>query len=520
MITGEMGWGSISPILVLSGENEEIAMRRKLQRFVGLIAAAALCAAIPAGAAAAEPNMLWDFGQEFDTSIAEPMEITTFDTGDTGTSVVTTGADTTVENTGYYTVTIPATVSVSGTDASGKPGANFTLSGTVNPYRKLTIKLSSAHGDKLVCGTSTLGYTLSATNPSEVTISNDSKTYSVNTDSTSKTFSANLAVEVTDAPTVSGEYSDTLTFTMDCQKVTQNYTVKTIKQGTDSTTETKTGALTPGEKLTLKDLYDLGIIGNSEGDNDGRWEYRWEEPDVTVPTDPDTPLNVTLNRKQVYLNLNALYYNTNIGRYKKSTNLRTEGDSGPTMAYVNLKINEVQTGLENEAGGTNYELMDYARAHPYGTNYEFYDIRVQPGYKLIGYFYNLENDSEVVDPMTKDQLEQRTGYTRLDTVDNTTTIKGKLEGYVRYVEAKQLMQTLYLVFEPVDTGTTTTQTLPDDGTTMMDAMRVTMESQLSDLTDDVAEPTPETATDAPDSPALVDEYAVDDYPVVFFDTAG
>ena len=104
--------------------------------------------------------------------------------------------------------------------------------------------------------------------------------------------------------------------------------------------------------------------------------------------------------------------------------------------------------------------------------------------------------------------------------DNTTTIKGKLEGYVRYVEAKQLMQTLYLVFEPVDTGTTTTQTLPDDGTTMMDAMRVTMESQLSDLTDDVAEPTPETATDAPDSPALVDEYAVDDYPVVFFDTAG
>ncbi len=234
-------------------------MRQLPKKLTALLAAAALCLAAPVGALADGPSVLYTFAEEYQAALSEPMEITTFD--DDGTAVQATtstvNGETTVKEDDYYTVTIPATVSVSGTDASGNPTQDFTLSGTLQPYRKLKITVSTGDKDAddndcLKCGSATLAYTLSATSSdNSLTIDSNGKEYSAESDASEKDFSANLSVSLAaDAnPSVSGEYSDTLTFTMECEKKT--YTVVYNGNGADVTGTMANGTFNCGEDAKL-----------------------------------------------------------------------------------------------------------------------------------------------------------------------------------------------------------------------------------------------------------------------------
>lgn len=516
-------------------------MRQLPKKLTALLAAAALCLAAPVGALADGPSVLYTFAEEYQAALSEPLEITTFDDDGTAAAatVTTTGDSTEVTEEGYYTVTIPATVSVS--DAS--KAETFALSGKLQPYRKLTIDVSTANyannSDHLKCGSATLPYTLSASSSdSSLTITND-KSYTATTDSTAQDFSADLSVQLADGadPSVSGEYTDTLTFTMACEKVTKAYT--TVNVTREGMTGTTSGSydLTPGEKLTLEDLYNLGIVGHQEGDNDGRWKYRWKEPDVTVPEDPNETFEIKLERKQVYLNLNSLYYNPETRMYEKSTNLLNNhgGEGGKVMATVEIWVNDEQVTTKNTNGTISTDHVDIANTFAYGSSYEFKNIKVASGYKLVGYFVNTETDDELEDKMKSSSIEdirnKFTNYTDVNNQDITALeISGKLTGCVSYTSAGQLIQTLYLVFEPTittsDTGTTAEQSL-----TITDTMRdyfAAIETGDDPATDSPAEDaedaedadttaeTPETAPE--DGYDSDDDDVVDEYPVVFFET--
>lgn len=151
-------------------------MRQLPKKLTALLAAASLCLAAPVGALAAGPSLMDTFAEEYQSALSEPMEITTFEDDGTATAATVSTEDdkTTVEKADYYTVTIPATVSVS--DAN--KDATFTLSGKLEKYQKLTITVSTDNyvnnSDHLRCGSVTLPYTLSATS-SDLTIDNDKK---------------------------------------------------------------------------------------------------------------------------------------------------------------------------------------------------------------------------------------------------------------------------------------------------------------------------------------------------------
>ena len=121
--------------------------------------------------------------------------------------------DTTItDSNGAYTVTIPADVSI---DSDSK-STDFTISAEVEPYRELTISIDSDNNYQLKCNDSYgLLYALTGENGQKV----GKMTYSTQA-GTKQTFSSTLKAMLEDSANakISGRYSDTLRFTMNCQE--------------------------------------------------------------------------------------------------------------------------------------------------------------------------------------------------------------------------------------------------------------------------------------------------------------
>ena len=115
---------------------------------------------------------------------------------------------------GSYEINIPATVTV-----TDKESGNLGVTGTVQPYHKLNVGISSENSDKytLKCGSHQVNYTISADGLINEADGTKQFTYSADTEATN--FSKNITVTATDTSdaTVSGEYTDILTFTLECQ---------------------------------------------------------------------------------------------------------------------------------------------------------------------------------------------------------------------------------------------------------------------------------------------------------------
>lgn len=209
-------------------------MQQNCKKLLGLLAAAALWLAAPTAARAAQPdaapensfylydeeygyydadNPPWAYYDWSDPAEAVYLEpyVSTFSSGDEIT--------TEIESIGSYKITIPANVTWS--DSSEEKETTFQMTGTLEPYRRLTV---GVYKDKLACGDQTLDYTLTASSSdSNLTVGSDNTTCKADTDAVKKDFTANYKLAVTGTPTVSGEYTDTLTFLIQC--VPKTYTI-------------------------------------------------------------------------------------------------------------------------------------------------------------------------------------------------------------------------------------------------------------------------------------------------------
>ena len=217
-------------------------MRQNCKKLLGLLAVVALWLAAPTAARAAQPdaapensfylydeeygyydadNPPWAYYDWSDSAEAVYLEpyVSTFSSGDEIT--------TEIESIDSYKITIPANVTWS--DSSENKEKMFQMTGTLEPYRRLTVSVSSenklTHGEQtLTCGEKTLGYTLTASgSDSNLTVESDNTTCKADTDASKKDFTANYKLAVTGTPTVSGEYTDKLTFLIEC--VPKTYTI-------------------------------------------------------------------------------------------------------------------------------------------------------------------------------------------------------------------------------------------------------------------------------------------------------
>lgn len=209
-------------------------MRQNCKKLLGLLAAVALWLAAPTAARAAQPdaapensfylydeeygyydadNPPWAYYDWSDSAEAVYLEpyVSTFSSGDEIT--------TEIESIGSYKITIPANVTWS--DSSENKETMFQMTGTLEPYRRLTV---GVYKDKLACGDQTLDYTLTASSSdSNLTVEANNTTCKADTDASKKDFTANYTLKVTDDAAVSGEYTDKLTFLIEC--VPKTYTI-------------------------------------------------------------------------------------------------------------------------------------------------------------------------------------------------------------------------------------------------------------------------------------------------------
>ncbi len=98
-----------------------------------------------------------------------------------------------------YTVTIPSETTISKTENTG----TLNFNGTLNPYKKLDVAITSKNDYKLVNGSDSFSYTLDK----------DSFSYSTVLDATSFDATLNLKADSSTKKKFSGKYTDQLTFT-------------------------------------------------------------------------------------------------------------------------------------------------------------------------------------------------------------------------------------------------------------------------------------------------------------------
>ena len=546
-------------------------MRQLPKKLTALLAAASLCLAAPVGALADTPSVLYTFAEEYQAALSEPLEITTFDDDGTAAAatVTETGDSKEVTEEGYYTVTIPATVSVSDTSKD----ATFTLSGKLQPYRELKITVSTGTKDEkgndcLKCGSATLPYTLSAESSDDsLTIDNGSKKYSAESNATEKDFSANLSVKLADDanPSVSGEYTDTLTFTMDCKK--KKYTVVYNGNGADGAMDnsnfncgedatlaenkyTKTGYKFAGwstqkDPATFDDLYaDKADVKALTTDADkkvtlyAQWGHEYKVvvryegvEDNFADAETKTDFDKVLKEGSTFT-WNCATADANPKKWQTVAALsKTVGKEDETFDVKVLR-QQYRVDLNGYAvdeagkriGGANID--GFARANVWVN-----DELVSGPNGVIDYFawqrYGSTFRAELIDgSITEGYVCENVVYTTSETINGT--IYGILKGanYKTDSTDPYYYDSVTFVFKKNSTtGTDSTETIAEQSLTITDTMRDYFadlypedETADTDAAEDAEDTTatPETAPD--DGYDSYDDYVVDEYPVVFFET--
>ena len=387
---------------------------------------------------------------------------------------VATAEDTTTIGdiaTDGYTVTIPTTVTVNSTTAKGE----LTVNAQLKQYRTLNIGIESKKNNwKLAYDGATgadmpkVDYTLTTDD-----FENDKAIayYDENTlhygtgeldstdpkyDSTTgaRKFATNFSVNVPtpSQATMSGTYSDTLTFTFDLVKHCVTYTINVYEQKlelTNSGTHVQAGNVVdasgnvidttsvPKETYVLEygcaDAwgYPLGNAVVSEtwtrtrpADDDGEDELCWEDLSRTLTPKADfeannktQTINLNLVRKWYWLDVNG------ITNKDDCADRQTDGNQGGKIAsFVNIRV--------SVDDGTNWSDWfwyssgdDYWGTFPYGTKFQLGLHRVKDGYA-----YDADADGNVAIyangelKYTQDTAESPDGKTHY------RVYQGKLEG--------------------------------------------------------------------------------------------
>lgn len=353
-----------------------------------------------------------------------------------------------------YQVTIPTTVTVDSTTAKGELMVKAqlkqyrTLNITMKPQDdKWTLKYQDAAAG---ADTPKVDYTLKNEAGEGHTSQNmvwhyDESKHEINyvvTDVTAvDTANIPLTVNVTDPSqaTMSGTYSDTVSFEFDLTKQCVTYFINVYEQELKLTNS--------GTHVQAVDVVDAN--GNVIGDptpkltqtfeyplqnEDHRWTYssddpeddklRWEElPTATMNADRDNKagktnvtFNLNLKRKWYWLDVNG------ITNKETCTKRETDGNQGGRIAgFVNIKVS-VDDGTNWSDWFWYSDGDDYWGTFPYGTEFQLGLHRVKDGYAYDeenGEVAIYANDTLAYTQDTDISLDKRTNY---------RVYKGKLEG--------------------------------------------------------------------------------------------
>lgn len=379
---------------------------------------------------------------------------------------VTTAPDTTtvgdLANDGY-TVTIPTTVEVN----SGENKDKLKVKAQLKQWRTLNIGITSQNSWQLkyqdaAAGADTpkVDYTLSEGTSKDVAADcewqyqPDTKTLSFSTTKMqpgtsleedmkrvrSSSYELPITVPTPSQATMSGTYSDTVSFEFDLTKQCVTYFINVYEQELKLTNS--------GTHVQAVDVVDAN--GNVIGDptpkltqtfeyplqnEDHRWTYssddpeddklRWEElPTATMNADRDNKagktnvtFNLNLKRKWYWLDVNG------ITNKETCTKCETDGNQGGRIAgFVNIKVS-VDDGTNWSDWFWYSDGDDYWGTFPYGTEFQLGLHRVKDGYAYdtddAGNVAIYANDTLAYTQDTDISLDKRTNY---------RVYKGKLEG--------------------------------------------------------------------------------------------
>lgn len=420
-------------------------MKHCAKKLLGLAFALALCLAVGGTALAQTP----EFAEAPDT--LPEQEVLAYEQNVTAEPGMKTTGDIATDG---YQVTIPTTVTVDSTTAKGELMVKAqlkqyrTLNITMKPQDdKWTLKYQDAAAG---ADTPKVDYTLKNEAGEGHTSQNmvwhyDESKHEINyvvTDVTAvDTANIPLTVNVTDPSqaTMSGTYSDTVSFEFDLTKQCVTYFINVYEQELKLTNS--------GTHVQAVDVVDAN--GNVIGDptpkltqtfeyplqnEDHRWTYssddpeddklRWEElPTATMNADRDNKagktnvtFNLNLKRKWYWLDVNG------ITNKETCTKCETDGNQGGRIAgFVNIKVS-VDDGTNWSDWFWYSDGDDYWGTFPYGTEFQLGLHRVKDGYAYDeenGKVAIYANDTLAYTQDTDISLDKRTNY---------RVYKGKLEG--------------------------------------------------------------------------------------------
>lgn len=427
-------------------------MKHCAKKLLGLVFALALCLAVGGTALAQTPEFA-------DVPAALPeQEMLAYEpnvTAEPGTNTIDKLA------TEGYQVTIPTTVEVK----SGENKGTLEVKAQLKQYRTLNIGIESnnkwklAYDDTTAADTPKVDYTLSEGTSKDVATDcewqyqPDTKTLSFSTTKMqpgtsleedmkrvrSSSYELPITVPTPSQATMSGTYSDTVSFEFDLTKQCVTYFINVYEQELKLTNS--------GTHVQAVDVVDAN--GNVIGDptpkltqtfeyplqnEDHRWTYssddpeddklRWEElPTATMNADRDNKagktnvtFNLNLKRKWYWLDVNG------ITNKETCTKCKTDGNQGGRIAgFVNIKVS-VDDGTNWSDWFWYSDGDDYWGTFPYGTEFQLGLHRVKDGYAYDeenGEVAIYANDTLAYTQDTDISLDKRTNY---------RVYKGKLEG--------------------------------------------------------------------------------------------
>lgn len=385
---------------------------------------------------------------------------------------VTTAAD--VPNTtgnlerDGYTVTIPTTVTVNSKDNTGE----LMVKAQLKQYRTLNIGIASnnkwklAYDDAAAADTPQVAYTLKNeagkghTTQNMVWTYDESKheiNYVVTGVTSVDTANIPLTVNVKDPSqaTMSGTYSDTLTFTFNLTKQSVTYTINVYHQEMALTNNSFNRADNAPKYQALKMVDKVGTngapIGDAQPDEVYTYEYgfandkpvgsppeTWTRPRTghSVSEDEDTRCwedltyaldlqqNYDTGNKDIVVNLNLVrkwcWLDVNGITNKDENGVPADGNQGGKIAsFVNIKVSD----------GKNWSVWywyttgdDYWGTFPYGTEFQLGLHRVKDGYA-----YDTDDAGNVA-IYANGNLEYKTNPPISENGTTYRVYQGKLEG--------------------------------------------------------------------------------------------
>lgn len=429
-------------------------MKHCAKKLLGLAFALALCLAVGGTALAQTPEFA-------DVPAALPeQEMLAYEQNVTAEPGMKTTGDIATDG---YQVTIPTSVTVDSEQHTG----TLPVKAQLKQYRTLNITMKS-QDDKWTlkyqdaaagADTPKVDYTLSEGTSKDVATDcewqyqPDTKTLSFSTTKMqpgtsleedmkrvrSSSYELPITVPTPSQATMSGTYSDTVSFEFDLTKQCVTYFINVYEQELKLTNS--------GTHVQAVDVVDAN--GNVIGDptpkltqtfeyplqnEDHRWTYssddpeddklRWEElPTATMNADRDNKagktnvtFNLNLKRKWYWLDVNG------ITNKETCTKCETDGNQGGRIAgFVNIKVS-VDDGTNWSDWFWYSDGDDYWGTFPYGTEFQLGLHRVKDGYAYDeenGEVAIYANDTLAYTQDTDISLDKRTNY---------RVYKGKLEG--------------------------------------------------------------------------------------------